>query len=164
MQWMLAIIIITISITTVNIIIIKISPGKGSMSSWTNLISWARTPSQPLTLWRRNTFAFYQEWRPRCVISLLENCSPERLMAWRQWSCRKRSWSGMLPESTTTWDGALRGPGLKNSNFVLSNPLCSDYWLCHRHPHPETSPFKVCLSSDNVLSLFIRNICTLKDS
>ena len=139
---MLAIIIIIISITTINIIIIKISPGKGPISSWANLISWARTPSQLLTLWRRNTFAFYQKWRPRCVISLLENSSSERLMAWRQWSCRKRSWSRKLPESTTKWEGALHGPGLKNSNFALSTPLCSDYWLCHWQPHQGTSPFK----------------------
>lgn len=73
-QWMLVVITITISITTITIMmIIKISPGKGSVSLSPNSISWAQTTSQAVTLFRRKTLPFPQEWSTDGLMSVREN-------------------------------------------------------------------------------------------
>lgn len=106
-------IIITISnlvtTTTIIITITKKSLWRRSVSLGPNLMSWAQIPSQVLTLPRGKTFTFSQEWRPYCLHSLLENSSPERLMAWRQWYLQdteligKAPWNCWKPKRSYPW-------------------------------------------------------------
>lgn len=158
-QWMLAIFTISISIMA----IIKISPRRESMSLSCNLISWAQPPSKTLTLSRGMSFTFSQEWSPGCLISVLENSSPERLIAWKQWCLQKMELIWKAPWKTSQ-EGTPHDLGLMKSMLtIVSNLQHSDYWLCYRQLHQEDHLLKTLPELWYHVTL-TRNIYTLKGS